>query len=122
MEENKNWEYDVKCRKCGKITRMWHSTHERVSAQDFKIWALEHSAFPIQKQCYCDSGMMMFHDIVSFGNVLSLTTEKTANKCSTWDDLWQEFILDCEKSNKKIIEGSDFFFWLDFGFKAPERL
>jgi hypothetical protein len=41
---------------------------------------------------------------------------------STWDDLWQEFILDCEKSNKKIIEASDFYFWLDYGFKVPERL
>jgi hypothetical protein len=29
---------------------------------------------------------------------------------------------DCEKSNKKIVEASDFFFWLDFGFKVPERL
>jgi hypothetical protein len=41
---------------------------------------------------------------------------------STWNDLWQEFILDCEKSNKKIIEASDFYFWLDYGFKVPERL
>ncbi len=41
---------------------------------------------------------------------------------SNWDDLWQEFLLDCEKSNKKIIEASDFLFWLDFGFKAPDRL
>lgn len=41
---------------------------------------------------------------------------------STWDDLWQEFILDCEKSNKKIIDNTDFFFWLDFGFKVPDRL
>jgi len=40
----------------------------------------------------------------------------------TWDDLWQEFIEDCEKSNKKIIDSSDFLFWLDFGFKVPERL
>ena len=40
----------------------------------------------------------------------------------TWNDLWQEFIEDCEKSNKTIIEASDFFFWLDFGFKVPERL
>lgn len=41
---------------------------------------------------------------------------------STWDDLWQEFILDCEKSNKKIIEASDFYFWLDYSFKVPNRL
>lgn len=72
MEENKNWEYDVKCRKCGKITRMHHSTHEQTSKENFKIWASEHSTFPIQKQCNCDNGMMMFHDIVSFGNVLRL--------------------------------------------------
>ena len=72
MEENKNWEYDVKCRKCGKITRMHHSTHEQTSKENFKIWASEHSTFPIQKQCSCDNGMMIFHDIVSFGNVLRL--------------------------------------------------
>ena len=70
--ENKNWEYDVKCRKCGKITRMFHSTHEQVKANDFKVWVNEHSTFPIQNQCSCDNGMMMLHDIVSFGNVLSL--------------------------------------------------
>lgn len=47
---------------------------------------------------------------------------QTSVSGSTWDDLWQEFILDCKKSNKKIIEPSDFFFWLDYGFKVPERL
>ena len=41
---------------------------------------------------------------------------------STWEDLWDEFIEDCKKSNKRIIEASDFFFWLDFGFKVPKRV
>lgn len=72
MEENKDYEYDVKCRKCGKITRMWFGSTETTKSNDFKIWATEHSSFPIQKQCECDNGMMMFHDIVSFGNILSL--------------------------------------------------
>lgn len=72
MEENKNWEYDVKCRKCGKITRMHHSTPEQTSKENFKIWASEHSTFPIQKQCSCNNGMMLFHDIVGYGNILRL--------------------------------------------------
>ena len=69
---NRYWEYDVKCRKCGKITRMYHSTHEQVSKENFTIWAKEHSTFPVEKQCSCDNGMMMLHDIVSYGNVLFL--------------------------------------------------
>jgi hypothetical protein len=48
--------------------------------------------------------------------------ENKTSSVSTWDNLWQEFISDCEKSNKKIIEASDFYFWLDFGFKVPERI
>tara|TARA_R110000744_G_scaffold372004_1_gene483337 strand:- start:53 stop:274 length:222 start_codon:yes stop_codon:yes gene_type:complete len=70
MEENKYYEYDVKCRKCGKIERMCFGQIENTKPEDFKRWAAEHSTFPIQKQCRCDNGMMMFHDIVSFGNVL----------------------------------------------------
>ncbi len=50
-----------------------------------------------------------------------LENEKN-NEAKTWEDLWKEFALDCEKSNKTIIEASDFFFWLDYGFKVPERL
>lgn len=72
MEEDKYWLYDVKCRKCGKIQRMFFSTHEQVSAKDFSLWASEHSHFPIEMQCECDNGMIMFHDIVAFGNSLQL--------------------------------------------------
>lgn len=75
MKEKEHWEYDVKCRKCGKITRMFFSTIEQVSAKDFKIWASEHSTFPIQKQCDCDNGMVMLHDIVAFGNALLLEVQ-----------------------------------------------
>jgi hypothetical protein len=67
-----NWEYDVKCRKCGKIERMHHSTNKQLSAQEFRLWAKEHSSFPIERQCSCDNGMIMLHDIVGFGNALSL--------------------------------------------------
>jgi len=70
--DNNNWEYDVKCRKCGKITRMFHSTYEQTTAKDFRTWASEHSSYPIQKQCGCDNGMLLLHDLVSFGNVLAL--------------------------------------------------
>lgn len=69
---NNNWQYDIKCRKCGKIERMHHSTHEQITAKNFQKWALEHSTFPVTKQCECDNGMMMFHDIISFGNILDI--------------------------------------------------
>ena len=65
MEENKYYEYDVKCRKCGKLTRMSFGLKERTKPEDFQEWASEHSTFPIKKQCDCDNGMMMFHDLVS---------------------------------------------------------
>lgn len=72
MGTNKNWQYDVKCRKCGKITRMHHSSYEQTSRLNFSIWANEHSSFPIKRQCSCDNNMVMFHDIVAFGNILDV--------------------------------------------------
>jgi hypothetical protein len=72
MNENNDWIYDVKCRRCGKITRMFLSSKEQIKKEDFRKWVLEHSVFPIEKQCECDNGMLMLHDIVSFGNILSL--------------------------------------------------
>jgi hypothetical protein len=74
--ENKSWEYDVKCRRCGKITRMYFSTKVSTTGKDFKLWATEHSNFPIQKQCEYDNGMIMFHDIVSFGNALDISLDR----------------------------------------------
>jgi len=69
MKGLKGYEYDVKCRKCGKISRMYFGT---VPAKHFRFWVNEHSTYPIEKQCNCDNGMMMLHDIVSFGNILKL--------------------------------------------------
>jgi len=75
VKEKEHWEYDVKCRKCGKITRMFFSDCKQISAKDFKIWVSEHSTFPIQRQCDCDNGMVMLHDIVAFGNALLLEVQ-----------------------------------------------
>jgi len=72
MEKEVNFEYDVKCRKCGKVTRMFFGTNYTSSKEKFKIWVKEHSTFPIEAQCECDRGMMMFHDIIGFGNVLDV--------------------------------------------------
>jgi len=66
--KNKKFEYDVKCRKCGKITRVWFGRDVGMDEARFKEWAKEHSTFPIQKQCDCDKEMIMFHDIVSFSH------------------------------------------------------
>ena len=67
--ENKKWVYDVKCRKCGKIERLSHSRHLQLSVNQFRSWAVEHSTFPISMGCDCDNEMMMFHDIVSYGEM-----------------------------------------------------
>ena len=72
MEREVNFQYDVKCRKCNKITRMYFGTNKNTTKEKFKIWVSEHSTFPIQKQCSCDNGMMMLHDMVGCGNVLDL--------------------------------------------------
>lgn len=48
--------------------------------------------------------------------------EKLPISGSTWDDLWLEFLEDCKNSKNNFIEASDFFYWLDYYFKVPERL
>jgi hypothetical protein len=56
--------YKVKCRSCGKIETMFFSNN--TDKAHFKLWAKEHSTFPIEKQCTCDNGSIMFHDLVSY--------------------------------------------------------
>ena len=72
MEENRTFQYEVKCRRCNKITLMYFGAIKDVEIKTFKSWASEHSTFPIQKQCECNNGFMMFHDLVSYGNILDL--------------------------------------------------
>lgn len=56
--------YKVKCRSCGKITKMYFGNDENFN--NFRMWAKEHSTFPIEKQCECDNGSMLFHDLISY--------------------------------------------------------
>lgn len=72
MEQEVNFNYDVKCRKCNNITRMHFGTNMITTKEYFKVWLIEHSTYPIQKQCNCDNGMMLFHDIVGYGNILDV--------------------------------------------------
>ncbi len=72
MSKEIDYEYDVKCRKCGNITRTWFGSSKQTLKVDFRKWVSEHGAFPVEKQCKCDNGMMMLHDIVSFGNILDV--------------------------------------------------
>lgn len=58
--------YDIKCRKCAAITRMFFGKTPDQNINVFHIWAREHATFPIEKQCACDNGSIMFHDIISF--------------------------------------------------------
>lgn len=68
----KDFDYEVKCRKCGKTTKMWFGSDKDTTRELFLTWVGEHSTFPIQKQCDCDSGSMMFHDLIAYGNVLNI--------------------------------------------------
>ena len=70
MEREIYYEYDVKCRKCGRVTRKIFGTSQHCTKDEFKEWVKENSIIPISAQCECDRGMMMLHDIVAFGNVL----------------------------------------------------
>ncbi len=68
-QENKqefDFTYEVKCRKCNKVTKMYFGTSATIDINKFHIWAKEHSTFPVQKQCRCDNGSMMFHDLISY--------------------------------------------------------
>ena len=74
MREVSDWTYKIKCRSCGEITEMWLAKTDQLSSADVNKWASEHSTFPFKKQCECDRGSMLFHDLVSIGNILSLLT------------------------------------------------
>lgn len=68
--ENTNSEqllsYRVRCRNCGKKSEMYFDTRNEESKKRLKMFIDEHSPFPIQKQCDCDNGSIMLHDIISY--------------------------------------------------------
>ena len=64
--EQLNYTYKVKCRNCGKIEKMYFGLNTGVKKEDFIRYVQEHSTFPIELQCKCDNGSIMFHDIVSY--------------------------------------------------------
>lgn len=66
INETDYWCYEVKCRKCNKKTRMFFSMIDQTKKEDFRSWIYEHATFPIHKQCSCDNGDMMLHDIISY--------------------------------------------------------
>ena len=57
--------YKVKCRSCNKITEMYFSNFNKENMVSAKSWFREHSTFPIEKQCTCDNGSLLLHDVVS---------------------------------------------------------
>jgi hypothetical protein len=62
---SENLTYKVKCRSCNKITEMYFGTLETTTKETFNKWFSEHSTFPIEKQCDCDNGSILLHDLVS---------------------------------------------------------
>ena len=65
--EAEEFNYKVRCRGCSKTTVMFFGRNSNPDALKlFHRWVKEHSTFPIQKQCTCDNGSMLFHDIISY--------------------------------------------------------
>jgi hypothetical protein len=60
------YQYEVKCRKCNKLTIMYFGTNNTTTKKNFLLWVREHVSFPIQKQCTCKNNMILIHDIVGY--------------------------------------------------------
>lgn len=45
---------------------MYFGNTSKVGKKEFESWAHHHATFPINKQCDCDNGSIMFHDMVSY--------------------------------------------------------
>ena len=69
LKDKINFEYDVKCRRCGKIVRLHFASSLNADEKSFKLWVREHSTYPIEYECKCGKGMIMLHDIVAFGSM-----------------------------------------------------
>lgn len=64
--EKRDLTYKVKCRGCSKVSEMYFGNTETTLPRDFIRWANEHTTFPIERQCDCDRGSILFHDIISY--------------------------------------------------------
>lgn len=69
-EETIYFTYEVKCRKCNKIEKMFFSDSSITTKETFETYVKHHSNYPIDKQCKCDNGSIMFHDLISFKIIL----------------------------------------------------
>ena len=72
MDEQINFEYDVKCRKCNKITRILFGTNNTTTTKDFTRWIGEHGSFPVHNKCTCDNERILLHDVIGYGDGISL--------------------------------------------------
>lgn len=61
----REWKYDIRCRRCGKIKEIYHSNEPQVTKESFLKWVSEACAYPKQHQCSCDNGRIMLHDLIS---------------------------------------------------------
>lgn len=66
MSEKVIFEYDVKCRRCGKITEMYFSDSSITSFQQFENWKMIKMNECIEMKCTCKEGRLMIHDFIAF--------------------------------------------------------
>ena len=66
MHRIKDYTYEIKCRKCGKITEMYLFPVGVNTEADILAWAVDHASYPIQHKCECgDENNTMLH-VISF--------------------------------------------------------
>lgn len=69
-KQSSEYKYEVKCRKCNKLNTMYFGDSNTTDKKTFLLWIREHITFPIEKQCNCNNGMILFHDIVGYNIIL----------------------------------------------------
>lgn len=61
----KIFEYDAKCRVCGKVATIYFGHGKHTPYEDFMKWVSEHSTFPIMRKCDgCEKTAL--HDLISY--------------------------------------------------------
>lgn len=69
MEDLKNITYDVKCRRCSKISRIVFGENTSDNIHNFRVLVVRKANEPLEKECSCNRGMILFHDIIGYNKL-----------------------------------------------------
>lgn len=65
-EDYKYNNYKVKCKSCGKVSQMTHSIKLMCRKEEFHVWIHNNKHNPFDRQCSCDNGSMLIHEIIGY--------------------------------------------------------